>query len=379
MHTTALRSLSMTLLALLPAFAAGTETGVWKTAFFKRGSLGLYDADWAGLKTADEVLRTPVPLAFDGTQVRAWARCDRNQDIVLARLSLAPGTDRAGGTEGRFYPITFSGTRGVTLAAKGTDVVSDASPAPVKAGLWYLQQAYAGPKFHYVYDTDGLHRAASEAAPAVAADAYRKGSIAGNVYRIDVLTADIRPVVVCYGDSITQGHSSTPGAGHRYPDLLAQELDRPVLNLGVNGDLAKYARGMPALVAGFEGVDTVVFLMGINDIISGTLTSADDYIKNLTNVAATVRKGGRKFYLGTITPAGGYAKFDADPAKETLRQTLNTWIRTGGVADGVIDFDAALRDETNPVRLRSAYQADWLHPNDAGYEAMAKVAARALR
>lgn len=371
--------LSFAALLVLPALAASAGEGAWKTAFYKRGSMGLYDAAWAGLTKPEQVLRTPMPLEFDGTKVRAWARCDRNIDIALARLSLAPATDREGGTDGRFFPVTFSGGRGVVLPAKGKELVSDETPAPVRAGVWYLQQAYEGKKWHYVYDVDGLFRAESEVATSVPSDAFRKGSSSGNVYRIDVFTTDPRAVVVCYGDSITQGYGSTPGGGKRYPELLAKEIGRPTLNLGVNGDLAKYARGMPPMVATLDGVDTVVFLMGINDIISGVLTQPEDYIKNVTATAEAVKNGGRKFYLGTITPSGGYAKFDADPAKETLRQALNAWIRASRVADGVIDFDAALRDPVNPERMKTEYQSDWLHPSDAGYDAMAKAAAAVLR
>jgi lysophospholipase L1-like esterase len=45
---------------------------------------------------------------------------------------------------------------------------------------------------------------------------------------------------------------------------------------------------------------------------------------------------------------------------------------TSGAFDGVIDFDAVMRDPANPLRLNPAYDSgDRLHPNDAGYQAMA--------
>ena len=57
---------------------------------------------------------------------------------------------------------------------------------------------------------------------------------------------------------------------------------------------------------------------------------------------------------------------------ETTRQAVNAWIRTGGEADGVIDFDAVMRDPAEPLKLAAAYDSgDHLHPNDAGFRAMA--------
>ena len=54
-----------------------------------------------------------------------------------------------------------------------------------------------------------------------------------------------------------------------------------------------------------------------------------------------------------------------------MREALNQWIRTGGVFDGVIDFDKAVQDPSNPRVFVPAYDSgDHLHPNDAGYEKM---------
>jgi lysophospholipase L1-like esterase len=51
---------------------------------------------------------------------------------------------------------------------------------------------------------------------------------------------------------------------------------------------------------------------------------------------------------------------------------VNEWIRTSGAFDGVIDFDETMRDPERPEYLLDAYDCgDNLHPNDAGYKAMA--------
>ena len=51
---------------------------------------------------------------------------------------------------------------------------------------------------------------------------------------------------------------------------------------------------------------------------------------------------------------------------------MNDWIRDSRSYDAVIDFDRATRDPSDPKRLLPTYDScDHLHPNDAGYKAMA--------
>lgn len=355
---------------------AGAAQGAWKTACYKRGFVGTLDAKSFSAETP--VVRQAVSLPFDGSAVRVWLAPTHKSESTLGYLSLAPGVDREGGTDGRFYPVTFGGARGATVSHGQSPLASDEVAVPIRAGIWYLQQNYTGERYAYAYDANGNFRVESESATRPVADGFKRGSWAGNAYQVDVFTTDPRPVLMCYGDSITQGVGSTPNTGNRYPELLAGLVDRPVLNLGVNGDQSRYSRGISTILGRVSGVDTVIYLMGINDIIGGSLTSADEYADNLTKVIAAAKGAGCKFYLGTITPSVGYAKFDADPAKEELRQQVNHWIRGQTIADGVIDFDAALCDAADTRRLHADYQADWLHPNDAGYQAMAAAAARFL-
>ena len=47
---------------------------------------------------------------------------------------------------------------------------------------------------------------------------------------------------------------------------------------------------------------------------------------------------------------------------------MNDWIRKGGAFDGVIDFEAALRDPNHPTQMLPEYDCgDHLHPSDRGY------------
>jgi lysophospholipase L1-like esterase len=73
---------------------------------------------------------------------------------------------------------------------------------------------------------------------------------------------------------------------------------------------------------------------------------------------------------GTLTPYRGFTRYYSAKG-EAIRIAVNQWIRSSGSFDGVIDFDAAVRDPLHPDTFLPAYDhGDHLHPNDAGYRAM---------
>jgi lysophospholipase L1-like esterase len=117
------------------------------------------------------------------------------------------------------------------------------------------------------------------------------------------------------------------------------------------------------------GVTHVIVLEGINDISrSGVdVVTAGDIIYGLKQVVERAHERGIVVYGATLTP---YER--ARPENEAKRQAVNQWIRTSRVFDGVIDFDAVIRDPAKPTRMLPAYDSgDSLHPSDAGYAAMA--------
>jgi lysophospholipase L1-like esterase len=84
------------------------------------------------------------------------------------------------------------------------------------------------------------------------------------------------------------------------------------------------------------------------------------------------RARGLRAIGATLTPLEGQAYFTA--AREIVRKRFNDWLRSSGAYDAVIDFDLVLRDPARPTRLRAAYDSgDHLHPNNAGYQAMAQA------
>jgi lysophospholipase L1-like esterase len=53
---------------------------------------------------------------------------------------------------------------------------------------------------------------------------------------------------------------------------------------------------------------------------------------------------------------------------------VNDWIRAKKRAEGLIDFDKLLEDPNDSKHINPTYDCgDHLHPNDKGYQAMAKA------
>jgi len=115
-------------------------------------------------------------------------------------------------------------------------------------------------------------------------------------------------------------------------------------------------------------------LIGLNDTFFTGGMAADQVSAGHKQLILRAHAQGIKVYGGTLTPVRVTGTLEAD------RQAINEWIRSSGEYDAVIDFDAAIRDPNNPTIILPAYNSgDNIHPNDAGYEAMAQAAYAVLR
>jgi lysophospholipase L1-like esterase len=215
--------------------------------------------------------------------------------------------------------------------------------------------------------------------------------------RVEVAAPDAAGAIVAFGDSITDGTRSTPDTNSRWPDhlarrLLGQGLKLGVLNAAIAGnrilsepdvppgiDVRAVAQGVNAL-ARFErhalsqpGITHIIVLEGINDIGTARQNptpTAEDLIAGHKQLIEQAHTRGLKIFGATLTPFYGAAYYTE--VGETKRQALNEWIRTGKAYDAVIDFDRVTRNPENPKMFLPLYDScDHLHPNDAGYRAMA--------
>lgn len=198
--------------------------------------------------------------------------------------------------------------------------------------------------------------------------------------------------VVTLGDSITDGVGSTVGTNRRWPDVLADRLKASqrrlgVLNAGISGnrlllDGTDFGRNALARldedVLSLGGVRTLIVLEGINDIQqSPNQTDPEQIINAYKQIIAQAKARGIRVIGGTITPFKGWRVWNE--TLEATRQSVNTFIRTSGAFDGVVDFDAAIRDSQDPLRMKPEFDTgDHLHPNDAGLRAMGEAVPLAL-
>jgi lysophospholipase L1-like esterase len=206
------------------------------------------------------------------------------------------------------------------------------------------------------------------------------------VSSVDVMAPANAAAIVAFGDSITDGATSTADTDRSWPSVLAQRLaanpataNIAVINQGISGNrLLGDGAGVSALarfdrdVLSQAGVKWVMIMEGINDIGIGArqgTVNSDVLIGALKQMAERAHTHGIKVIGCTLTPYVG-ASYASDEG-EVMRSVVNNFIRTSKDFDAVVDFDKVTRDPESPKQFLKPYNnTDHLHPNDAGYKAM---------
>ena len=402
-------------LAAITAIALGTVLGAPPLAHAD-DSRDRRDDDkhWVGTWTASpqtaDAFVAPVPASFNGQTVRMIAHVSIGGGTLRVRFTNELGTDAlvigsahvalqsAGSTTvaGSDRTLTFAGASAVTIP-KGAPMLSDPVDLKVPAlgnvvVTIYLPAATPAKTYHdlgrqttYVSGPGNFTNVTAFPTLSTTASWFFLSAI-------EVLAPSRTVAVVTLGDSITDGYASTLDANHRWPNFLAERLQASrrtsnvaVLDQGISGNRVLHDVIGPNALSRFDrdvlaqsGVKYVTVLEGINDFglsafFPTEFVSADDVIAGYKQLIARAHAQGLLIYGATLTPfeattiAGYYTA-----AGEAKRQTVNTWIRTSRAFDAVIDFDRAIRDPAHPTRMLAAYDSgDHLHPNDAGYRAMA--------
>jgi lysophospholipase L1-like esterase len=354
---------------------------------------------------SDQTVRDVIFTSVGGTSLRvqlsnAFEKAplttqDLSVGVVLAGAQLVPGSSRA---------LTFGGKASVTIPAGG-QALSDPVAMPVQpleklAVSLYLPGA-TGPATNHSDAQQDSYLALGDHSRDAAGTAYAT-TIAWWLFadRLDVHSTTADGTIVAVGDSVTDGYHSSIGGNGRWPNYLARRLDGQlgdrapgVADEGISGNrvlnnspcygLSAKARFQQDVLA-VPGVKAVIVLEGTNDyanvglkgpcfnpnppVTPGQIEAG--YLALLTMAHAH----GIKMYIGTITPIGGSPIGYAGSSWEDIRDAVNTWIRAGGAFDGMIDFSLAVQDPHNQISLGRAYNSgDNLHPNDAGYQAMANA------
>ncbi len=338
----------------------------------------------------DVTVRQIVRVSVGGSQMRLRFSNEGGADpLVLGDVNVGEAAADGSIVPGSDHVVDFGGKPGVIIPA-GAPALSD----PIAFETKPLQKLYVsihlpGPLaaraprslYQYVAGEPG------DFTGSVGLPKVRLMRVPSLLTLVEVLPAKPTNVVVALGDSITEGATSTANAFRSWPDRLAERLaDRnwAVVNAGIGGNrLLRYGAGPNALarldrdVLSVPGVKTVILLEGINDIGRGFAPGGNTEPVTLEaleaadlQIIARAHEHGIRVLGATLTPyeGAGYAS----PAGEAVREGLNQWIKTSGAFDGVIDFAPTVADPENPLTFAKAYNDhDHLHPNDAGYKAMA--------
>ena len=353
----------------------------------------------------DQTLRQVARVSLGGPRVRiVLSNAYGRLPLTVGRTTLARPLTSSAVAADSLRSVTFGGRESATIAP-GASLLSDPIAWPVAAleqlaVSLYLPEEVPLSTFHWDGRQTGWIVAGDQTmAPALQTEEAGARSTTARTLLVglQVEAASTARAVAVIGDSITDGAAASLDRDRRWPDFLAARLAPhgvAVVNAGISGArLLSDGMGVNALarlerdVLAQPGVQSVVVMLGINDLgWPGTAFAPDSPRPTLEALTAGYRKlveqahsRGVRVVGATLTPFEGALPGTPldnyyQPDKDRLRRQVNDWIRTGGVFDAVIDFDAVLRDPAHPARLASRFDSgDRLHPGDEGNRAMAEA------
>jgi lysophospholipase L1-like esterase len=175
--------------------------------------------------------------------------------------------------------------------------------------------------------------------------------------------------IVFMGNSITEGWSKM------CPDFFE---GKPYINRGISGQTT------PQMLVRFRQdvinlkPKVVVILAGTNDIAGNTGPSTLEMIEdNIASMAELAKANGIRVVLSSVLPAIDFPwRPGMKPAEKIA--ALNQWIKEYAEKSEFIylDYYSSMVDDRKG--LKSAYSDDGVHPNEAGYRAMAPLAEKAI-
>lgn len=371
------------------------------------------------LNIEDQTVRERVRVSVGGTQISIRLSNEYGSaPLLVGSVTVAAPNDPTSVRPDSIRTVTFGGRNSVTIPA-GAPVLSDPVAFPVASGSeisisLYFPKRVATPTLHSLALR---HAVVSEHGDHTREEKIEAGAVTESLILVSAVLVPRQPsqrLVVAFGDSVTDGDQATVDADRNWPSDLVRRLGKmpegstlAVVNEGLAGNRllsdcfivsagcfavsasARFDRDALAL----PGATHIVLFEGINDIgfpgakLGGSyladpadIRTPEDLMDAYRQLISRAHAHGVKLIGATISPFEGVSLPGYySESKEATRQAVNKWIRTSGWFDGVIDFDAVLRDPDRPSRLLPRFASkDHLHPNDDGYQAMADAIDLAL-
>ncbi|MBX2866385.1 arylesterase [Candidatus Kaiserbacteria bacterium] len=162
--------------------------------------------------------------------------------------------------------------------------------------------------------------------------------------------------IVAFGDSLVSGVGATKG--NDFVSLLSQQINEPIINLGVPGETTRDALNRIDDVLALDP-KVVILLFGGNDYLRKI--PSEETFANLGSAIETMHESGAVVVL--LGVRGGVIRDNFEDEYALLADTYNT-AYVSNVLDGLFG---------NPQLM-----SDGIHPNDAGYAIIAERVGRVL-
>jgi lysophospholipase L1-like esterase len=400
-----LLKVSVAALVMLGSFAHAADSGIWIPTW-GTSPQPIWSADFlVPVKVPrnfwNQTLREVATVSLGGKQVRlVISNLYGSTPLSLSAAHVAAAADDGAIQAGSDHPVTFDGQPAIAIPP-GAEWISDpvnfavAPLSKLSVSLYFAgvvpvtTSHWAGQDTAYITEGNTVGEATSKPSSTMTAKPFLTGILVDAPPRASA--------VVIFGDSITDGVGSKVDQTHRWPDFLARRLKEADVPMSIVNEAISGARvlsdrmGVNALarfdrdVIAQPRVSTVILMMGINDIgwpetildPSAKVPTAEQLTDGYKQLIQRAHLRGLRILGATLTPfedtfKGGPFEGYYSPEKEKVREAVNDWIRKSGEFDGVIDFDALVRDPSNSKHIKAEYNSgDNLHPNDAAYQAMA--------
>ena len=329
------------------------------------------------ISTSGEKLRLKLSNKFGKT------------DLVIQSISIADSASQGTGeiNINSLAVLTFNGKQGIIIPP-GSEIYSDTIPYSLKALSEIAISIYFGETPSDLSGhTNSRTNSFIEEGNRIYEQVFSKVNKIAHWYfisAIEVYSDSPKNVIVCFGDSITDGTGSNNDKQNRWTDFFSLKLrlnedtsDIAVVNKGISGNriITQGIKRFSYDVLEVKGVKYIMVLYGVNDINLLNATSSE-VISAYKQIIKEAHRNNIFIFAGTILPYGNFHRWTEE--REIYRKEVNYWIRNTGPEEGgfdyVFDYDEIIKDPNDETKIFTDYDSgDGIHPNSEGYQKMVQA------